>query len=359
MSRTHRPRRGHAGHLTGVALATSSSRGTTADVGARRERGLGGREAPRPRHPHDGLAAAPAAEVPRIWRLLPLPDGRRHDLDRLGGRTRLPRRELSVHDMLQEFKTHPMISTPAGRRARRVGRQDDPERRHPFAAERLHAPGLLCAATASASSTSRRSRASTTRSSRAGSPPSRRSPRSSAARRRTTSLGSYDEAIRDSFIWQDLYEVRDMRQVFGRGFFVGGAFASAMTIVEGPDRPRGRCAPSRTPTSRCCAATGSESYPAPDGNAHLRQALVRLRLGQQDARRPAEPHPHRAARAARGGRALGALCPAQVYELGDGGRRRHGRPCSSPRRTASSAARSRPRAAGSPRPRAAPDPSTP
>ena len=36
-------------------------------------------------------------------------------------------------------------------------------------------------------------------------------------------LASYDDAVRASFIWDDLHEVRDMRHVFGRGFFVGGA----------------------------------------------------------------------------------------------------------------------------------------
>ena len=36
-------------------------------------------------------------------------------------------------------------------------------------------------------------------------------------------LASYDDAVRSSFIWDELHEVRDLRQVFGRGFFVGGA----------------------------------------------------------------------------------------------------------------------------------------
>src|SRR3954462_719566 len=48
-----------------------------------------------------------------------------------------------------------------------------------------------------------------------------------------TALGSYDAAVRDSFIYGDLREVRDMRQVFQRGFFVGGALASAMTVSKG------------------------------------------------------------------------------------------------------------------------------
>ena len=39
---------------------------------------------------------------------------------------------LSVHDLLQELKTHPEDpQDPRGRRARRVGREDDPERRLP------------------------------------------------------------------------------------------------------------------------------------------------------------------------------------------------------------------------------------
>ncbi len=36
-------------------------------------------------------------------------------------------------------------------------------------------------------------------------------------------LASYDDAVRASFIWDELHEVRDLRQVFGRGFFLGGA----------------------------------------------------------------------------------------------------------------------------------------
>src|SRR4029453_19118008 len=42
-------------------------------------------------------------------------------------------------------------------------------------------------------------------------------------------LSTYDGAVRSSFIWDDLYEVRDLRAVFGRGFFAGGALASVMT----------------------------------------------------------------------------------------------------------------------------------
>ena len=41
-------------------------------------------------------------------------------------------------------------------------------------------------------------------------------------------LASYDAAVRSGFIGQDLREVRNMRQVFSKGMYVGGALASAM-----------------------------------------------------------------------------------------------------------------------------------
>jgi electron-transferring-flavoprotein dehydrogenase len=48
-----------------------------------------------------------------------------------------------------------------------------------------------------------------------------------------TALASYDDAVRASFIWDELHEVRDLRQVFGRGFFVGGALGVVNTITKG------------------------------------------------------------------------------------------------------------------------------
>src|SRR5207245_10910585 len=50
-------------------------------------------------------------------------------------------------------------------------------------------------------------------------------------------LSAYDEAVRQSFIWKDLREVRNMRQAFGRGFWLGGAFAGAMTASRGKFPP--------------------------------------------------------------------------------------------------------------------------
>ena len=98
-----------------------------------------------------------------------------------------------------------------------------------------------------------------------------------------------------------------MRQVFGRGFFVGGALASAMTISKG--RVELGKLPAEPDADQPLLVTDrDESYPGARRQAHVRQALVGLRLRQQDARRPAEPHPHRAPRAARGRASCGRTC---------------------------------------------------
>src|SRR5205823_5368083 len=56
---------------------------------------------------------------------------------------------------------------------------------------------------------------------------------------RIGALDSYDASLRRSGLWQELYEVRNMRQAFDKGFFVGGALASAMTVTKG-HAPNGR-----------------------------------------------------------------------------------------------------------------------
>ena len=86
---------GTLGHLTNAALDYFDLRGPEpAALGDRRQGGLGGREAPGPRDPHDGLAAAQARQVERVRRHLHLPDGRGQGRDRPGGRPRHHGRDL-------------------------------------------------------------------------------------------------------------------------------------------------------------------------------------------------------------------------------------------------------------------------
>jgi electron-transferring-flavoprotein dehydrogenase len=48
-----------------------------------------------------------------------------------------------------------------------------------------------------------------------------------------SSLASYDRAVRESYVVQDLYRTRNMRLAFKSGFFVGGAKAGLMTLTGG------------------------------------------------------------------------------------------------------------------------------
>ncbi len=75
-------------------------------------------------------------------------------------------------------------------------------------------------------------------------------------------LDGYDRAVRASFIWSDLSRVRNMRQAFGGGLAAGGALAGLMTATRGAF-PGWRFA-SHADKDRP-VHPGSRSYSRPDG----------------------------------------------------------------------------------------------
>src|SRR5213082_3913642 len=109
-----------------------------------------------------------------------------------------------------------------------------------------------------------------------------------------------------------------MRQVFGRGFFVGGALASAMTVSKGRlDLGKMRAEPdAEQPLLRTDRARG---YPAPDGKLTFDKLSSVFASGNKT--RDDQPShivirrdvPQELARM------WEHMCPAQVYEAGDGG----------------------------------------
>jgi electron-transferring-flavoprotein dehydrogenase len=46
-------------------------------------------------------------------------------------------------------------------------------------------------------------------------------------------LSSFDKKLKDSFVWKDLYETRNMRLAFKSGFYCGGMKAGLMTLTKG------------------------------------------------------------------------------------------------------------------------------
>jgi electron-transferring-flavoprotein dehydrogenase len=177
---------------------------------------------------------------------------------------------LSVHDLLQELKTHPRIRQMLdGGERLEWGAKTIPGGGFYSLPKRLHAPGLvICGDGAGmvniptlkgvhyAIESGRLAAEVTFGALKRGGAASGAAP--------VTGLAEYDDRVRSSFIGRDLYEVRNMRQVFGRGFVLGGALAGLMTLS------RGRVAVGKMRTEPDAAqpllrTDRAERYPAPDG----------------------------------------------------------------------------------------------
>jgi electron-transferring-flavoprotein dehydrogenase len=227
--------------------------------------------------------------------------------------------ELSVHDVLQELKTHPKIRRllEGGERVA-WGAKTIPSGGWHSLPRRLHAPGALFCGDAAgfvniptlkgihyAIESGRLAAESAFASVAPGATPA-------------TALASYDDAIRSSFLWNDLYEVRDMRQVFGRGFFVGGALASAMTVSRGRVAI-GKLRSEPDAEQPLLATDRSSRYPAPDGSLTFDKLSSVFASGNKT--RDDQPNHLRIERHVPRdvARLWVNMCPAQVYEIGTEG----------------------------------------
>ena len=84
-----------------------------------------------------------------------------------------------------------------------------------------------------------------------------------ALKQDSLNLEAYDEKVRRSQIDADLFESRNMRQPFSKGFLVGGAVASAMTITKGLF-PGGKWNYEPDTELGMGDGGGARSYPEPD-----------------------------------------------------------------------------------------------
>jgi electron-transferring-flavoprotein dehydrogenase len=131
-------------------------------------------------------------------------------------------------------------------------------------------------------------------------------------------LASYDQSIRDTFIWGDLKRVRNMRQAFGKGFWRGGAMAGVMTATFGK-LPPGDKATERDGEQELIRTDRAAAYPKPDGSLTF-DKLSSVYLSGNKTRDDAPNHirvqtdvPEEVARM------WERMCPAQVYEAREGG----------------------------------------
>jgi electron-transferring-flavoprotein dehydrogenase len=229
--------------------------------------------------------------------------------------------ELSPHDVLQELKTHPLFRRILrGGERLAWGAKTIPEGGFLSLPKRLHAPGLLLCGDGPGLVNvpalkgihyAIESGALAAEAAFAALQPGQ-TPWTPGA------LESYDESMRDSFVWSDLQEVRNMRQAFGKGFWLGGALAGAMTASKGrfPPKPLGT-EPDAVQT--LIRTKRARRYPAPDGILTF-DKLSSVYASGNKTRDDQQNHIRIANPVARDvGEAWARMCPAHVYEVADGG----------------------------------------
>jgi len=224
---------------------------------------------------------------------------------------------LSVHDLLQELKTHPRIRRilDGGERLQ-WGAKTIPEGGFVALPKRFSAPGLLLCGdgVGLVNVPALKGIHYAIESGRLAAEAAWRSFARGASQR--TVLSSYDDALRESFVWDDLREVRNMRQAFGRGFYIGGALASMQTATKGRF-PAGDSPTERDAEQQLFTTSRASSYPAPDGKLTFDKLSSVFASGNRT--RDDQPNHIRIQR--RVPRELAEMwahmCPAQVYEVGE------------------------------------------
>ena len=228
--------------------------------------------------------------------------------------------ELSAHDLLQEFKTHALVREilDGGERVA-WGAKTITEGGLVAVPKSLAAPGLLLVGESAGLVNVPRLKGVhyAIESGRLAAEAAFASLLSDGDDERAAALAGYDAAVRASGIWRELREVRNMRQVFDKGFFMGGALASLMTVTKGRF-PGGELATHANADAPLLRSNRAELYPAPDGKLTFDKLSSVFASGN----RTRDDQPNHVRIAERVPRDLAEMwawmCPAQVYEVGDG-----------------------------------------
>jgi electron-transferring-flavoprotein dehydrogenase len=137
-----------------------------------------------------------------------------------------------------------------------------------------------------------------------------------ASLKQGTPLESYEQAIEDSSVGQELYQVRNTRQPFQRGFIQGGPIVN-LAIASKGRLPRGRLAWHRNDAQPLFVGDTSDGYPKPDGKYtfdKLSSVFISGNATRDDAPNHIRVHRHVPREIAEGWR---WMCPAGVYEIPD------------------------------------------
>jgi electron-transferring-flavoprotein dehydrogenase len=226
--------------------------------------------------------------------------------------------ELSVHDVLQQLKTHPKIRRilDGGERLE-WGAKTIPEGGFLSLPKRLNAPGLLLCGdgVGMVNVPALKGIHYALESGRLAADAAYKALQPGESIGRRGALDGYDEAVRESYIWKDLKRVRNVRPAFSRGFWLGSALAGGAITSFGKVPPKDERL--ELDTEQELISTGrAASYPKPDGKLTFDKLSSVFASGNK-TRDDQPDHIRIETRVPRDVAELWSrMCPAQVYEIG-------------------------------------------
>jgi electron-transferring-flavoprotein dehydrogenase len=223
---------------------------------------------------------------------------------------------FSCHDALQLIKTHPFIKNliEGGKRVA-WGAKTIPSGGYFAMPKRLAVPGMLVAGDA-ASMVNIPTLKGVHYAMHAGMYAAETIVESLKKDPESVNFEAYDERIRKSVIEKDLKESRNMRQPFSKGFFVGGAIASAMTVTKGAF-PGGHWKQEHDSEIEVDIGRAADMYPQPDNELTFNK-LDSVFLSGNATRDDAPNHVRIQTKVPREiAQTWVSMCPAQVYEIPD------------------------------------------
>ncbi len=223
---------------------------------------------------------------------------------------------FSVHDALQLFKTHPFIKKmiEGGKRVA-WGAKTIPSGGYFAMPKRLAVPGMVVAGDA-ASMVNIPTLKGVHYAMHAGMYAAEAIVDALKQDIDSVNFEAYDEKIHNSTIEKDLYESRNMRQPFSKGFFLGGAFASAMTVTKG-NFPGGHWSQEHDAENEMEIGKAGDMYVKADNELTFNK-LDSVFLSGNATRDDAPNHVRIQTRVPREiAQTWVSMCPAQVYEIPD------------------------------------------
>jgi len=223
---------------------------------------------------------------------------------------------FSVHDALQQFKTHPFIKKiiEGGKRVG-WGAKTIPSGGYWALPKRFSVPGMVIAGDA-AGMVNIAELAGIHYAMHAGMYAAEAIIESLKRDISSVNFESYDKAIRDSVIEKDLYRSRNMKQPLTRGLIFGGMMGSAMVATKGAF-PGGHWKVEDNAEVPVEIGRAGDKYPKPDNELTFNK-LDSVFLSGNATRDDAPNHVRIQSKVPREvAQTWVSMCPAQVYEIPD------------------------------------------